>query len=39
MTDDRCILVLDEGTTSTHAVPYTLHGAVIGVAREDLSQH
>jgi glycerol kinase len=39
MTDDRLILVLDEGTTSTRAVLYTAGGAVLGTAQEELTQH
>jgi glycerol kinase len=39
MTDDRCILVIDAGTTSTRAVLYTARGAVIASAQEALTQH
>jgi glycerol kinase len=39
MTDDRCILVLDEGTTSTRAILYSAVGAVIASAQEELTQH
>lgn len=39
MTDDRFILVLDEGTTSTRAILYSAAGAVIASAQEELTQH
>lgn len=39
MTDDRCILVLDEGTTSTRAILYAASGEVLASAQEELTQH
>ena len=39
MTDNRFLLVLDEGTTSTRAILYSLTGDVIATAQEDISQH
>lgn len=39
MTEDRCILVLDEGTTSTRAILYSAAGDVLAVAQEELTQH
>ncbi|ODS93349.1 MAG: glycerol kinase [Erythrobacter sp. SCN 62-14] len=39
MTDDRCILVIDEGTTSTRAVLYSADGTVIASAQKELTQH
>jgi glycerol kinase len=39
MTDERCILVLDEGTTSTRAILYSPQGAVLASAQEELTQH
>jgi len=38
-TNDRCILVLDEGTTSTRAILYTAGGEVLASAQEELTQH
>lgn len=38
-TDNRHILVIDAGTTSTRAVLYTAEGAVIASAQEALTQH
>lgn len=38
-TNDRCILVLDEGTTSTRAILYTAGGDVLASAQEELTQH
>ncbi|MFN3468591.1 MAG: glycerol kinase [Novosphingobium sp.] len=38
-TDQRCILVLDEGTTSTRAMLYSASGEVLGSAQEELTQH
>jgi glycerol kinase len=34
-----CILVLDEGTTSTRAIVYAHDGAVLHVAQQELTQH
>jgi glycerol kinase len=34
-----CILVLDEGTTSTRAIVYAQDGAVLHVAQQELTQH
>lgn len=39
MIDNRCILVLDEGTTSTRAILYSSSGEVLGAAQEALTQH
>ncbi len=39
MIKDRCILVLDEGTTSTRAILYSPQGAVLASAQEELTQH
>lgn len=39
MTDNRFLLVLDEGTTSTRAILYTLTGDMIATAQEDITQH
>lgn len=39
MTDERCILVLDEGTTSTRAILYSAQGEVLGCAQEELTQY
>lgn len=39
MIDDRCILVLDEGTTSTRAILYAASGEVLASAQEELTQH
>jgi glycerol kinase len=39
MTDDRCILVLDEGTTSTRVILYSSAGEVLAVSQEELTQH
>lgn len=40
MTDDeRLLLVLDEGTTSTRAILYTASGAVIATCQRDITQH
>ncbi|MFN4221187.1 MAG: FGGY family carbohydrate kinase, partial [Novosphingobium meiothermophilum] len=38
-TDQRCILVLDEGTTSTRAMLYSAGGEVLASAQEELTQH
>lgn len=38
-TDRRCILVLDEGTTSTRAILYDAGGEVLASAQEELTQH
>ncbi|MFY7836897.1 MAG: glycerol kinase [Novosphingobium sp.] len=38
-TDRRCILVLDEGTTSTRAILYGAGGEVLASAQEELTQH
>ena len=35
----RCILVLDEGTTSTRAIVYAPDGAVLHLAQAELTQH
>lgn len=39
MTDNRFLLVLDEGTTSTRAILYSLTGDVIAASQEDITQH
>ena len=39
MADDQLILVLDEGTTSTRAMLYTLTGEWIGTEQRDITQH
>ena len=39
MTDDRLLLVLDEGTSSTRAVLYGLDGEVHGSSSRPLTQH
>lgn len=39
MTDERRILVLDEGTTSTRAILYSAQGEVLGCAQEELTQY
>lgn len=39
MTDNRFLLVLDEGTTSTRAILYSLTGDVVAAAQADLTQH
>lgn len=39
MTGERFILVLDEGTTSTRAMLYTIEGNVVAVASRALIQH
>lgn len=39
MTDNRFLLVLDEGTTSTRAILYSLTGEVIATAQEEITQH
>lgn len=39
MTSGNCILVLDEGTTSTRAVLYAADGSVRAMANRPLSQH
>lgn len=39
MTEDRCILVLDEGTTSTRAILYSAAGEVLAIAQEELTQY
>jgi glycerol kinase len=36
---DGCILVLDEGTTSTRAIVYALDGRALHVAQAELTQH
>lgn len=39
MADDQLILVLDEGTTSTRAMLYTLTGEWIATEQRDITQH
>ncbi|WP_374526708.1 glycerol kinase [Novosphingobium sp.] len=39
MSEDRFILVLDEGTTSTRAILYSAAGRQVAVAQEELTQH
>jgi glycerol kinase len=39
MSDERLILVLDEGTSSTRALLYTADGATVGNAQMELTQH
>ncbi len=39
MADDRAILVLDEGTTSTRAILYAADGTVLGSAQQELTQY
>ncbi|MBB4614120.1 glycerol kinase [Novosphingobium taihuense] len=39
MSDDQCILVLDEGTTSTRVILYSAAGDVLAIAQEELTQH
>lgn len=39
MPDERLILVLDEGTTSTRAILYRPDGAVVGMAQQELVQY
>jgi glycerol kinase len=39
MTDNRFLLVLDEGTTSTRAILYTLTGDMIATSQQDITQH
>lgn len=38
MADERAILVLDEGTTSTRAILYAADGTVLGSAQQELTQ-
>ncbi len=39
MTDNRFLLVLDEGTTSTRAILYSLTGDMIATSQQDITQH
>jgi len=39
MTDNRFLLVLDEGTTSTRAILYSLTGDMIATSQQDMTQH
>jgi glycerol kinase len=39
MADDRLILVLDEGTTSTRAMLYTQAGEWLASDQRDITQH
>ncbi|GGB62212.1 glycerol kinase [Blastomonas aquatica] len=39
MTDNRFLLVLDEGTTSTRAILYSLTGDLVATSQEDITQH
>jgi glycerol kinase len=34
-----CVLALDQGTTSSRAILFDRHGAVLGVAQQDFPQH
>lgn len=37
--EERLVLVLDEGTTSTRAILYTMQGKTAGIAQAELTQH
>lgn len=39
MTDNRFLLVLDEGTTSTRAILYSLTGDMVATSQQDITQH
>ena len=39
MANDRALLVIDEGTTSTRAMLFTPGGRVLGAAQRELTQH
>ena len=39
MSGSRCVLALDQGTTSSRAILFDPHGAVVALAQEEFPQH